>query len=495
MIALRLVKRPDGSVPALAPRPIDANGLTIGRSPQCGLVLADPLRGVSRKHAWIAVQRGGDTALLRCISTTTPLTINGQQLAPGEEQVVKPGDRLRIGAFELQLEGADLTTIPFPVVRSPQVAPAVSPPVMPTSMATPGRPSRLDALWEVDTAPDPLGGESPLPALGAATAERLRVSDPPLEPPAVTPDLAPAPIAAPAPAPAPAPLSAAVPAPAPAPIAAPTLAKAVDVPIDEPEVTRAAAPGAPSVDTWMRLVQGSAPLAPALAPEEPTPSPSPTPAPSPSSVADAPATEHEALRQAFLRGAGLTDGMPGSAIEINAEWMAHLGALLRATADGTLALLNSRAVAKRSIRAEGTRIAAQENNPLKFAPDGAEALALLLKPRSARGFLDPVDALNDAHHDLQVHQLAMAAGMRAAVFELISRLGPNALEAGEAQSGGLNRLFPDAHDAALWRKHREQHAHLLAHFDDNFETVFGREFVRAYEEQARRAAALRDKSR
>jgi len=269
----------------------------------------------------------------------------------------------------------------------------------------------------------------------------------------------------------------------------------VDVPIDEPEVTRAAAPGAPSVDTWMRLVQGSAPLAPALAPEEPTPSPSPTPAPSPSSVADAPATEHEALRQAFLRGAGLTDGMPGSAIEINAEWMAHLGALLRATADGTLALLNSRAVAKRSIRAEGTRIAAQENNPLKFAPDGAEALALLLKPRSARGFLDPVDALNDAHHDLQVHQLAMAAGMRAAVFELISRLGPSALEAGEAQAGGLNRLFPDAHDAALWRKHREQHAHLLAHFDDNFETVFGREFVRAYEEQARRAAALRDKSR
>jgi type VI secretion system FHA domain protein len=457
MIALRLVKRPDGSVPALAPRPLDANGLTLGRSPQCGLVLADPLRGVSRKHAWIAVQRGGDTALLRCISTTTPLAVNGEQLAPGDERIVKPGDRLRIGGFELQLEGSDLTTIPLPVARAPQAPAAlssVSPPVMPTGTATPIRQSRLDALWEVDTAPDPLSGESPLPSLGLGVLPSAprQMPDVPLDPPA--------------------------PVPAPA-----AVAKAVVVPVDEPDPAPAAAPGTPSVDTWMRLVQASAPDVPAT-PHEPS-----TPA------VDTPANDHETLRLAFLRGAGLTDGAPGSAIEVNTEWMAHLGALLRATAEGTLALLNSRALAKRSIRAEGTRIAAQENNPLKFAPDGSEALALLLKLHSTRGFLDPVDALNDAHDDLQVHQLAMVAGMRAAVFELISRLGPNALEAGEAQAGGLNRLFPDARDAALWRKHREQHAHLLAHFDDDFEAVFGREFVRAYEEQARRAAAARDKPR
>lgn len=466
MIALRLVKRPDGSVPALAPRPLDANGLTIGRSPQCGFVLADPLRGVSRKHAWIAVQPGGDTALLRCISTTTSLSVNGEPLAPGGEQVVKPGDRLRIGAFELQLEGSDLTTIPFPVARAPhapqtpQPPPAVSPPVMPTSTATPARQSRLDALWEVETAPDPLSGESPLPSLGSALSSASRLPDAPLEPPA------PARASKPEPAP--------EPARVPVPSAAPTS-------VSEPEsdIASAAAP-APSVDTWMRMVQASAPASPPASFQP---------------ADDASANDHEALRLAFLRGAGLTDEGPGGALEINAEWMAHLGALLRAAAEGTLALLNSRAVAKRSIRAEGTRITAQENNPLKFAPDGAEALALLLKPRGARGFLDPVDALKDAHDDLQVHQLAMVAGMRAAVFELISRLGPSAVEAGEAQPGGLNRLFPDARDAALWRRHREQHAHLLAHFDDDFEAVFGREFVRAYEEQARLAIAARNGSR
>ena len=474
MIALRLVKRPDGSVPALAPRPLDANGLTIGRSPQCGFVLADPLRGVSRKHAWIATQRGGDTALLRCISTTTSLAVNGQPLAPGEEQVVKPGDRLRIGGFELQLEGSELTTIPFPVVRAPralQTPPAVSPPVMPTSTATPVRHSRLDALWEVETAPDPLSGESPLPSLGSAPSIASRQPDVPVKPPApaVEPVIAPAPARTSKPEAAPEPTRVPVP-----PAAVPT-----SVPAFEPDA--ASATPAPSVDTWMRMLQPGAPASPPASFQQP--------------AGDAPANDHEALRQAFLRGAGLPDEGPGSAVEINAEWMAHLGALLRTAAEGTLALLNSRAVAKRSIRAEGTRIAAQENNPLKFAPDGAEALALLLKPHGARGFLDPVDALKDAHDDLQVHQLAMVAGMRAAVFELISRLGPGALEAGEAQPGGLNRLFPDARDAALWRRHREQHAHLLAHFDDDFEAVFGREFVRAYEEQARRAAAARDDSR
>ncbi len=480
MIALRLVKRPDGSVPALAPRPLDANGLTIGRSPQCGFVLADPLRGVSRKHAWIATQPGGDTALLRCISTTTSLAVNGQPLAPGGEQVVKPGDRLRIGAFELQLEGADLTTIPFPVARAPHAppaAPAVSPPVMPTSTATPVRQSRLDALWEVETAPDPLSGESALPSLGSALSTGSRSPDVQLEPPA--PATAPAVASAVASIMAPAPARSWKPEPAPEPARVP-VPSAVPTSVSELEPDPASATPAPSVDTWMRMLQASAPASP---PESFQP------------ADDAPANDHEALRLAFLRGAGLPDTGPGSVPEINAQWMAHLGALLRAAAEGTLALLNSRAVAKRSIRAEGTRITAQENNPLKFAPDGAEALALLLKPHGARGFLDPVDALKDAHDDLQVHQLAMVAGMRAAVFELISRLGPSALEAGEAQPGGLNRLFPDARDAALWRRHREQHAHLLAHFDDDFEAVFGREFVRAYEEQARLAAAARSDSR
>jgi predicted component of type VI protein secretion system len=95
-----------------------------------------------------------------------------------------------------------------------------------------------------------------------------------------------------------------------------------------------------------------------------------------------------------------------------------------------------------------------------------------------------VAALHDAHHDLLVHQVAMVAGMRAAVFELFSRLGPEATENAQGPAHGISRL-PLLRAAALWQRHRMQHTQLLEHLDGDFETIFGREFLRAYEAQSR----------
>ena len=186
------------------------------------------------------------------------------------------------------------------------------------------------------------------------------------------------------------------------------------------------------------------------------------------------------LAAAFARGAGLA----AEVAPLTPEWMEHLGALLRATAEGTLALLQSRAVTKRQMRAEGTHITPRQNNPLKFSPDATEALTRMLQRNASPGFLDPVAALHDAHHDLLVHQVAMVAGMRAAVFELFARLGPDAVESGEGPAHGMSRL-PVLRAAALWQRHRMQHAQLLEHLDDDFQTIFGREFLRAYEAQSR----------
>jgi len=196
-----------------------------------------------------------------------------------------------------------------------------------------------------------------------------------------------------------------------------------------------------------------------------------------------------ALRRAFLRGAGLPESPSTRALAVDEAWMAHVGALLRAGTDGTLAQLRSRALAKRTMRAEGTRIAAQENNPLKFVPDAGEALALLLREQSPGGYLAPVDALRDAHADLLAHQLAMSAGMRAAIGELLAQFGPASIEQLEGKPRGLARWFAALRDARLWRRHRRQHAELAAQLEASFDAVYGREFVRAYEEHARAAAA------
>ena len=138
------------------------------------------------------------------------------------------------------------------------------------------------------------------------------------------------------------------------------------------------------------------------------------------------------------------------------------------------------------MRAEVTVITRRQNNPLKFAPDALAALAHLVAAKRSPGFLEPVAALKDAHEDLLVHHLAVVAGMRAAMFELIARLGPDDVLRDEGPPKGFVAGLPSVHEAALWRRYRQRHADMTARLDDDFEAVFGREFTKAYEAQARR---------
>ena len=429
MIALRVTRRPGATEPDATALALPPEGLTIGRSDDCGLVLADPLRLVSRQHAQVIGD--GQAARVRCVSSR-PLWVNDVQLDPGGERALFVGDRLRIGRFELAVEPA---------------------------AAAAAQRSRLDRWFDLDGAPDPLAAESPLPVLAPApdaaatsavvswqTSRHVVRTGAPTAPsaastPAALPPQAPIPGETRRPPPAAAARSTPPASLAPAPASAGGSAAAGARP----------APGdiAPAQRVARRSGKGSSP-------------------------------ELLELAAAFARGAGLG----AEVAPLTPEWMEHLGALLRATAEGTLALLQSRAVAKRHMRAEGTHIAPRQNNPLKFSPDATEALTRMLQRDASPGFLDPVAALRDAHHDLLVHQVAMVAGMRAAVFELFSRLGPAAAENAEGPAHGISRVRL-LRAAALWQRHCLQHAQLLEHLDDDFETIFGREFLRAYEEQSR----------
>lgn len=438
VIALRVTRRPGATEPDPTALPLPAEGLVIGRSDDCGLVLADPLRLVSRQHAQVTADSDG--ARVRCVSSSAPLWVNETQLDPGAERALRPGDRLRIGRFEIAVEPA---------------------------VAVARQRSRLERWFDLDGAGDPLAAGSPLPVL--ATSPELATAgavvswqasphvvgggDLPVAVPATSRE------------------ATAVAAPAPAPEPAPPPVVSLPPPLPAPP------PPPPAAST-------------------PVPLPEPTPPPAPQAAAAKPASTRRATRrspdlspelrdlaEAFARGAGLR----AEAVQLTPEWMEHLGTLMRATAEGTLALLQSRAVAKRHMRAEGTHIAPRQNNPLKFSPSATEALTRMLHREASPGFLEPVAALRDAHRDLLVHQVAMVAGMRAAVFELFSRMGPEAVESAEGPAHGISRL-PWIRDAALWQRHRLQHAQLLEHLDDDFETIFGREFLRAYEAQSRAVA-------
>lgn len=444
LIALQLVGTPQGPARDEPVRRFEDEQVTIGRAPNCQLVLPDGLRIISRHHARLTMQRG--EVLLTCLSASAPVRVNESSVQHGGTLPVGDGDVIHIGGFDLRLStetaAPAAALAPPPPASAPASAPAPAPEPAPASAAVPapvrhGR-ARLDEWFDLEPAAAPVE-----PAVRGSTAR----------------------------------------APA----------EAVDLDLRSGAYS-AGAQGAELrvFESLQQVLEGRAePAAEPLPPEPPTPA-APAPADAAPELAALHDEERHALMLAFLEGAGLahrtgiTSAQLLAPMELSPAWMRNIGELLRASVEGALALLHSRSTVKREMRAEVTVIARRRNNPLKFAPDALAALAHLVAAKRSPGFLEPVAALKDAHEDLLVHHLAVVAGMRAAMFELISRLGPDDIvrEAGPAK--GLSTTLPALHDAALWRRYRQRHAEMTARLDDDFETVFGREFTKAYEAQARR---------
>jgi len=439
MMILRLVQRPDGKPPGSTGRPLEPAGSAIGRAPDCDLVLDDPLRMVSRRHAWIVPQADGQ-ALLRCTSTTSSLLVNDEVLASGAERTVRIGDRVSIGGFEVLLDGDELATVTLPAPSDTVAAPAPSPQWTEAVAAEPVLPlrePRLDQWFNLDSIADPLGPGSPLPAVdhsARTTTARAGAPDP---------------------------ASAGVTAPAPLP---------------RPQ-HRTAAGGAtlPQGDALSLLQQTMA--APGRR-QRPPEALDPAPASSRTDAALQFKDDVDALRRAFLRGAGLDEGAP---LVLDPARMAQLGAMLRASVEGMSELLQSGAAVETPITTEGTHFVVRKKNPLRFAPDAREALRLLLSTAGWPGFLDPVEALHDAHHDVRSQQKALVNALRVAVIDQVAHAAPSAVEAAEGPARGLARLFPLLRDAALWRRQPQHHALLLERLDAMFGAASERQSLRGPE--------------
>jgi predicted component of type VI protein secretion system len=159
-----------------------------------------------------------------------------------------------------------------------------------------------------------------------------------------------------------------------------------------------------------------------------------------------------------------------------------VGALLRACVTGALGLLSARAIAKRELGASATQIQLRENNPLKFAPDADAALVMLLAP-PRRGFVPPLAAVRDAFDDLRAHEVAVLAGMRAALSAVLDRFDPAALEARLEDQGLWDSLLPVNRRARLWERYSEQHAAIAREIEEHFDVIFADAFAAAYDAQ------------
>ena len=194
--------------------------------------------------------------------------------------------------------------------------------------------------------------------------------------------------------------------------------------------------------------------------------------------------DSDELSRAFMRGLGSPTLAP---VEVTPELMQLVGELVREATQGTIDLLIARAMTKREVRADMTMIVAKGNNPLKFSPNVSVALAHLLAPARA-GFLAPVAAMRDAYADLRTHQFGFMAGLRGALAGVLKRFDPEVLEKRLVSTSLLDNVVPMSRRAKLWDLYERLYREIAAEAEDDFHTLFGREFLRAYEEQVARLA-------
>lgn len=200
-----------------------------------------------------------------------------------------------------------------------------------------------------------------------------------------------------------------------------------------------------------------------------------------------PASLSPDLLQAFLQG---LNGKDLKIDQLTPELMFKVGTLLNEATSGTVALLSARGSVKREMRADVTMIASGSNNPLKFSPDAGVALRYMFG-EPMPGFMDAEEAMQDAYNDLRAHEFGFMAGLRAALADVLQRFEPARLEARLPEKGGVGSLLSSSRKARLWDQFGLLYKELSLEAEEDFHALFGREFLRAYEQHIRALAEAR----
>ena len=249
-------------------------------------------------------------------------------------------------------------------------------------------------------------------------------------------------------------------------------------------------------DDWDVDLPAAAPRPPSARPqqaERPPEDAAPAPAkserrpPAPAAAPPAEAPDDTAVIAAFLRGVALSDAKltdPEKTLE-------RIGAAVRASVTGLRQTLMARASIKDEFRIEQTMIRPSGNNPLKFSLDDDDALATLLGI-GRRGGMPADEAIAEAFDDLRMHELATISAMQEAVRVLLAQFAPEIIEQ-KAGGGGL-QIHPAQKKAKAWEAFGQLHKSVTQALSDDFDSVFGKAFARAYEQAIEKLTADRASS-
>ncbi len=457
-------------------RRFDQLGGAIGRAPGNDLVLDDPGKYISRLHARVEYR---DEAFWLVDVGSNPSLVNDRPVGAGRSVQLEDGDRVTIGDYQLLASVESEATAFMPAAPPPsplQVAPP-PPAVTPDLPMNPDDSLASAGILDVGGDPlnpsfDPLGLNllgSPAPAPAAPSVPAWRGAESDHVPPEQLP-FAPPPVVA---------------APQPQPQAVAATAMAIPDDYDPladflpPRVQPAPAPAPLKVEE----AEATA-FVPA---EPPVPSAPPPPPVQPAPRAPGSAAADDPVIQALMRGLGLSE----LNTKRSAEEIAELaGAMLREATAGTMGVLMGRAMTKRESRLDMTMISAAANNPLKFFPDADSALTQMING-TMPGYMQPARAFANAFDDLKAHELAIMAGMRAALEGVLARFDPAAIEARLQVPTVMDKMLAANRKAKMWDRMVELYTQMASEADSDFHRLFGEAFGKAYEEQVARLRQAR----
>lgn len=460
-------------------RRFDQLGGAIGRAPGNDLVLDDPGKYISRLHARVEYR---DDAFWLVDVGSNPSLVNDRPVGAGRSVQLEDGDRVTIGDYQL-LASVESEATAFMPAAAPQPVPPsplqVAPPPPPVTPDLPMNPDdSLANAGILDVGGDPLnpsfdplglnlfGSPAPAPAQSVPAWRGAESDHVPPEQLPFAPPLAPAPVPG-------------VAAPQPQPAAA------MAIPDDYDPLADFLPPRVQVAPQPLRVEE---PEATAFVPAEP-PVPAPPPPPPVPAAPRAPGTTaaDDPVIQALMRGLGLSE----LNTKRSAEEIAELaGAMLREATAGTMGVLMGRAMTKRESRLDMTMISAAANNPLKFFPDADSALTQMING-TMPGYMQPARAFANAFDDLKAHELAIMAGMRAALEGVLARFDPAAIEARLQVPTVMDKMLSANRKAKMWDRMVELYTQMASEADSDFHRLFGEAFGKAYEEQIARLRQAR----
>ncbi|MES2666163.1 MAG: type VI secretion system-associated FHA domain protein TagH [Pseudomonadota bacterium] len=498
-----------GVVPGNA-QPIVMRGgsLTIGRGDENDVVLPDPDRLISKRHC--AIEEVGGQVSVIDFSTNGTFLNYGKTALGRVPSPLNDGDILTMGPYEFLVEVMSPRprgAIPDPLEDGPVSHGKAEGGMVGLSLLDdpapgggvdflddllggggPGGPSRVQraALGDDGLLP-PLGGDDdfltppsdPAPLQGASRSSHSPALEDHFTPPSRVASAIPddwddflEPTGAAPATPAPAPDFPDIAGPSDEPFAkAGNPVFIPDDPLDDGPETEPAPEPDDSPFTTLPPARMAPPPVPEVAPVPPA-APQPMPA----------APSDDAAARAFLAALGADHlAIPGADLT---PTLTRLGHVLRIMVQGLREVLMTRTSIKSEFRMQQTMITAGGNNPLKFSISAEQAVEALVKP-ATRGYLDPVQAAEQALRDIKAHEVAMMTGMEAALKGILKRLDPEVLEGKIETSSGFGSILKGK-KARYWEVYEKMYAEISDQAENDFHELFSKEFARAYQDQLER---------